>query len=265
MLSVVMVGRNDDYGYHPLDRARHSINLWAETLTEGEDELIWVDDNSEGKTMPEEITPQLSKKALRVLKVLKITKETHEKFGVRIPVAEYHAKNIGIRNARENWILVTNSDDFPSQRLDMTEAKDSFCLLSTIQRLPVIDWISCTASGQVLEKSRLIHERGIWKPGDFQLASRKVWEDLRGYEESLLDWGYNDSLMVNKAVHSRWPCADISSTGFKVFHLEHKTAESPARGWQYPKNHELSPKIKEQKITNNLETWGKWPVEEIKL
>ena len=57
MISVILYGRNDSYGYNLHKRATLSLNCIAETLTHEDDEIIFVDYNTvdDFPTFPEAI------------------------------------------------------------------------------------------------------------------------------------------------------------------------------------------------------------------
>jgi hypothetical protein len=260
-----MAGRNDDYGYKPIERAYWALELWAQQLDDG-DELIFVDANSGGITLPERVNTvrSLSASVKKKLRVLKITPETHATFEVKVPMAEYHAKNVGVRNAKGEWIICTNTDDFPvwsTQGMRQLQLHPETAFVpGAVKRIPVIDWTAADSVSQMLATAALIKERGIWKPGDFQMMPRETWYRVRAYEESLKYWGYNDSLLTQKTKFTYLP-QEICT----VYHLEHKTAQHPARGWEYDKNHERDESLQHWKETINDEDWGTAPFEEIVL
>lgn len=264
MLSVVMAGRNDSYGFKPLERAVHALNQWAMELRHG-DELIFVDDNTPDTepTLPELIKAKLSPVILNLLRVIRIRPSVHASMGVSIPMAEYHAKNVGIRVSRGEWIVCTNTDTFPIG-MPRPESLDPQYLYqaANVKHIPAIDWLAAEDAFELLQVAGNIRERGIWKPGDFQLAHRQLWWKLQGYDEDLLHWGYNDSLLVNKASQ----VVNICSMGMKMYHLNHKTAKCPARGWDFKKNIDEMPELHERRFsTNDDDTWGMWEYEEVQL
>ena len=46
MISIVLYGRNDSYGYNLHKRAALGMNCMAELLTDADDEIIFVDYNT---------------------------------------------------------------------------------------------------------------------------------------------------------------------------------------------------------------------------
>lgn len=116
-LSVVMVGRNDNYGGDFRDRAQHCVNGLVQHLVElnVRSELIFVNYNP----LPE---PDISsfldwpeRGRMTDIHILTVPGEVHEAVvaeGVcrNVPVLEYVAKNAGIRKARGRYILCMNPD-----------------------------------------------------------------------------------------------------------------------------------------------------------
>ena len=47
MISIVLYGRNDNYGYNLHKRAALSLNCMAEVLTDPDDEILFVDYNTD--------------------------------------------------------------------------------------------------------------------------------------------------------------------------------------------------------------------------
>ena len=62
MISVVLYGRNDNYGYNLHKRAALSLNCMAEVLTDPSDEILFVDYNTpdDFPTFPEAIQDTLT-------------------------------------------------------------------------------------------------------------------------------------------------------------------------------------------------------------
>ena len=62
MISIVLYGRNDNYGYNLHKRAALSLNCMAEVLTDPDDEILFVDYNTDNDfpTFPEAIQDTLT-------------------------------------------------------------------------------------------------------------------------------------------------------------------------------------------------------------
>ncbi len=74
MISIVLYGRNDSYGYNLHKRAALSLNCMAEVLTDENDEILFVDYNTpdDFPTFPEAICDTLTDRAKRLLRIIRI-------------------------------------------------------------------------------------------------------------------------------------------------------------------------------------------------
>ena len=115
MISVVLYGRNDSYGYNLHKRAALSLNCMAEVLTDPADEILFVDYNTpdDFPTFPEAIQDTLTKRAREVLRILRVRPRVHDKFKSRthLLALEPIARNVAVRRSspHNRWILSTNS------------------------------------------------------------------------------------------------------------------------------------------------------------
>ena len=80
MISVILYGRNDSYGYNLHKRAAISLNCIAEILTDHDDEIIFVDYNTpdDFPTFPEAIFDTLTEKTINKLRILRVRPDYHE-------------------------------------------------------------------------------------------------------------------------------------------------------------------------------------------
>jgi hypothetical protein len=101
---------------------------------------------------------------------------------------EYHAKNVGIRRATEPWVIATNADiAFGSDLIrTLSESPLNDEVAWTAQRIDIqwsatrpIGFFDCVKYHRIAPYVRL-------GTGDFVLASRKLWERIGGYDESLV-------------------------------------------------------------------------------
>ena len=81
MLSVILYGRNDSYGYNLTKRAAISLNCIAEMSSGEHDEIIFVDYNTPNDlpTFIEAIYDTLTPRARWVLRVLRVRPEVHHR------------------------------------------------------------------------------------------------------------------------------------------------------------------------------------------
>ena len=116
MLSYVLYGRNDSYGYNLHKRAALSLNCMAEVLSDPDDEILFVDYNTpdDFPTFPEAIQDTLTDKAKKHLRVFRVRPAVHARFGSKtyLFALEPVSRNVAIRrsNPANRWILSTNTD-----------------------------------------------------------------------------------------------------------------------------------------------------------
>ena len=74
MISIVVYGRNDNYGYNLSKRAAIGLNCMAEVLTDPDDEILFVDYNTPDThpTFPEAIRDTLTDNARRLLRIFRV-------------------------------------------------------------------------------------------------------------------------------------------------------------------------------------------------
>src|ERR1051325_320184 len=82
MISVILYGRNDSYGYNLHKRGAISFNCIAEVLTHPDDEIIFVDTNTPDDlpTFPEAVRDTLTPRAKKLLRVLRVRPASYERF-----------------------------------------------------------------------------------------------------------------------------------------------------------------------------------------
>lgn len=184
-VTAVVVGRNDDYMPDFRQRLEATIEWNARHLA---DEFIFVEWN------PPPERPLLSEglaKRFPFLRGYVVAPEIHKEISEnsRVPLLEFHAKNTGIRRARTDWIVATNADaafglDTVRAILHTPLSEDE---VWTTERFD-IPWREGRETSIGLFDC-LRYRRPIpYDPlgtGEFAFASRRMWERVRGYDESL--------------------------------------------------------------------------------
>ena len=222
MISVIVYGRNDSYGYNLAKRAAISINCIARLLDDTDDEIIFVDCNTPNDmpTFPESIADTLTPAAKKLLRVLRLRPDQYERGrnGAKFQVLEPLCRNVAIRrsNPRNRWILNTNTDmvfapleDGVSLSQIAAELEDGFYELPRFE-IPESLWESCdrmdpTATTQAFRRWGLrLHINEIIPstpeilfdgPGDFQLALRSQLFQIHGMNEQMvLGWTVDSNL-----------------------------------------------------------------------
>lgn len=185
-VSLVLVGRNDDYMPDFAERVRIAIEWNLRHLVE---EVIFVEWN------PPEGRPWLSidlARAFPSLRAYAIPASIHAEISRNpsLPLMEYHAKNVGIRRARTEWVIAGNADVAvaPDAILAVRRGRIEEGVVFTAERMD-IEWEEGRREGvgywDCLRYKRRI-EWTRYGTGDFLMAPRKAWEAARGYDESLV-------------------------------------------------------------------------------
>ncbi len=131
MISLVLYGRNDNYGYNLHKRAALSLNCMAEVLTGQDDEILFVDYNTpdDFPTFPEAIQDTLTASAKAKLRILRVRPEVHRRLFAKkthLIALEPISRNAAIRRSNPNnrWILSSNTDMIfvPREGRSLTDA-----------------------------------------------------------------------------------------------------------------------------------------------
>ena len=229
-ISIVLYGRNDNYGYNLHKRAALSLNCMAEVLTDPSDEIIFVDYNTpdDFPTFPEAIQDTLTKRARSILRILRVRPSIHERYKSKTHLAalEPVARNVAIwRSSPTNrWILSTNTDMiFVPRRVDSLSelARDlapGFYHAPRIEIPEVLwesfdrhapaeiitttrEWGSTLHLNEIVLGSKYILYDG---PGDFQLLLR---DDLFAHH------GFHEGMLLDGTSIRIWPDECIINTG----------------------------------------------------
>jgi hypothetical protein len=221
VISIIVYGRNDNYGYNLHKRAAISLNCLAEILSEPEDEILFVDYNSpdDAPTFPEAIQDTLTVAAKARLRILRLRPKLHAPLFGRTPLAvvEPVARNVALRrsNPVNRWVLSTNTDNVIVPRRARTLSQIAAELRPGFYHVPRFEvpeglWESfdrCDPQhtieevralglsahlNEVVHGSELILYDG---PGDFQLAERADLFEIDGFdEEMVLGWHVDSNL-----------------------------------------------------------------------
>jgi hypothetical protein len=225
MISVIVYGRNDSYGYNLHKRAAISLNCIAEVLTDPSDEILFVDCNTPNgmPTFPEAIADTLTAKARQLLRIFRLRPDLYDKHkkGSPLKALEPLSRNIALRrsNPANRWILSTNTDmvfvvrDSAKSLSDVaTGLHDGFYELPRFE-VPGALWESVDRH----EPRKIIADFGKWGqrlhlnvavisrpdirfdgPGDFQLMLREQIFAIYGFNEDMVQGWHVDSNLCRR-------------------------------------------------------------------
>jgi hypothetical protein len=282
MVSIIVVGRNDDYGINLAKRTAISLNYWA-SLCEPGDEILYVDCNTAPhlQTLTESIADTLTPAARHYLRTYRISGEqmTAAIGETPLPFSDELSRNVALRRSRpENqWVLSTNCDIllYPLTAPTLAQAiRDLPPKFYVCPRKGILSeaWLQLDRANvdQINEFCREVISRGFLYPeekkekwlrfasnGDFQLAPREQWFALGGCEEAMKLWGHSDAnnalrlSLLNATPHT----PDVAHL-FCAMHLEHNGPKAPNS--TPPPQNDWQKWIVEttQPTSHNPENWG---------
>jgi hypothetical protein len=295
MISVLLYGRNDSYGYNLHKRAAISLNCIAEVLTDPDDEILFVDYNTadDFPTFPEAIQDTLTDRVKKMLRILRLRPKTHERFRSRTHLfaLEPISRNVAARRSNPNnrWLLSTNTDIvLAPQRVEVSLSELVRDLPPGLWQAPRLEIPETLWEGldrkepkrniaKIREWGRTLHLDEIVLgnpqvlydgPGDFQLIDRAGLFECDGFhEDMLLGWHVDANISVRMALRY----GAISDLGAEVFayHCDHTRQVTPAHSHNRKQNsiERFVDQVKRADIPEQREVWGcpDDPIEEIRL
>lgn len=283
-LSAVVVTRNDNYGGDLNDRATYCLNSLIDTF----DEVILIDWNSpNNRPLLWDIDKNI--KFRGNLKHIVITPEVASMLTNEDPHAqvccETLGRNIGIRRATGDYIVSTNIDVIAPRRDQLEKTINNDLNTNTFYTISRrhIEWkdIEGFHGGErkyddweelrnhLIENSeeRKYEEKVVDGDdysivnccGDFQLAHRDIWSEIRGFEEELIYVLYSDTNVQKKAVKHGFELKAIYSPA--LFHIYHGKGGGGFLDGINKKTNDPYRAIMGQEKTENADTWGFEPVE----
>jgi hypothetical protein len=252
MISIVVVGRNDNHGYNLSKRVSSSLNSMAQMLSEG-DEIVFVDWNTPigYPVMPVSIKDDLLPKTKSMLRIIRVPQTVHNLVseGSNRALIEPLARNVGIRRASANskWILSSNTDILfasPSGKnfREIFQNLEESLWLTYRFEIPEFVWddldrrnpestsdrlLQWYRDGSILNRIRVDSTSGADFPipdgvGDFQLATKSLWDKSTGFPEEMKKGWHVDtrlSLQMGRISFNRPQL--ISESDLVIFHQNH--------------------------------------------
>ena len=279
-LSAVIISRNDNYGGHLNERATYAINSAIDSF----DEVTYVDWNSENHSLLYDIKDNLQLKGN--LKHIVIPPSAATNLTQGDPHAqkccEVLARNIGIRRSTGDYIVSTNIDIIQPKREDILKVIEEHgedCFTTISRREVEWEYIKEFQGGDYNFSNWSAFRDDAYKTsvprnhleqtlpndqyslinccGDFQLASKKIWNEIRGFEEILMYPLFADTNVQKKAIMHGFDLKAKYSP--PLFHINHGS-----KGWGgggiadgvNKKGNDIHRAITYQQKTTNPDTWG---------
>lgn len=255
MLSVVVVGRNDNHGYNLGKRVASSLNSISMRMRQG-DELIFVDWNTPRPfpPMPVSIIDDLTNQTKKFLRTIVVDPKIHNQFKSNSSkmILESIARNAGIRRANpgNTWILSTNTDilfvgeedlsfqdlivrldkrlwqsfryEVPEYIWEVLDKRNPQAINHILQRISETTPIKLNLTTSPTENkiNKFVFVDAI---GDFQLAPREIWDLIKGFPEEMLHGWHVDSRAAVQMVRKSGQESKIlpAEYGLSIFHQNH--------------------------------------------
>lgn len=284
MISLVLYGRNDNYGYNLHKRAAISFNCMADLLDDPEDEILFVDYNTpdDMPSFVESILDTLTDRARELIRVLRVRPSVHQRWKdkTHLNALEPTARNIAIRrsNPKNRWILSTNTDmvfvmkgkyrslsqaakDLPRGYYGIPRFEMPESLWESLDRKDPQTIIRSFAQwGQELHLDEVVHShKSILydAPGDFQLVPREDLFKIHGFSEAMLRGWHVDSNLAKR-------CLLLYGTTKSLFdrvagyHCDHTKVVTPMHGHDRQQNDmvEHITEVRRPEMPAQAEIWG---------
>jgi hypothetical protein len=262
--SVILTSRDDNYGGNLHQRTTMGIT----SLIENHDEVIFVD----WKTKNGEGVISNIKNKLPHTKKLKYIQVSNEFLTEKYPhianytIIESIGRNIAIRRAENDYIISTNID-IVSTPLDNSILKEN--IFYTVPRRDVDENFHLGFQSyeelyntiwnnrdSYRPKERINSEQDKWSLinccGDYQIGHKNVWNQMKGFEESILFGCGIDTNVMKKA---SW-YSTIEVLDHYIFHLNHGKNGNRDENESVPPMSDQNSIIRDFTETKNSDNWG---------
>lgn len=188
-VSIVVVGRNDNYGGDFTDRLRTTLDWNLSILPNPE--LIYIEWNQvENRSSDCDWIAERYKNSKCYIVPNSIHKKRAE-FPNKMPVMEYFGKNVGIRKASNKWIILINADVLLSEDVAKRIKRGLSPNYVYGTNYININWNKQPISQEFLSSKKNILYTFLTDKvlgsvvGNFVMTHIKNWEKCTGYDERL--------------------------------------------------------------------------------
>jgi hypothetical protein len=279
-ISAIIISRNDNYGGYLNERATYAINSAINTY----DEVIYVDWNSPTHSLLWDIKDNLQLKGnLKHFVIPPDAAKVLTNYNEHAQLCcEVLARNIGIRRTIGDYIVSTNIDIIHPKREDIESIinnSDNNTMFTLSRREVTWDIIKEFHGGEmkfqewnklrdyiyINSEERVQNEATVSGDnysiinccGDFQLAPKHIWNEIKGFEEELIYPLYADTNIQKKSVKHGFNLKAIFNP--PMFHINHGSKGWGGGGFAEginKKANDIHQAVTFQEQTKNPSTWG---------
>ena len=275
--AVITFSRNDGY------KEKERIAIHLTTLLDSFDEVNYVDWNSPTHSLLYDVMDMIPK--TNRLKHFVIPNEIHKLFADQIPDFPNcfgpTSVNLALRRTDADWIAVTTTDNIPPTKEELTnliESSDNNTFYTFSRReIEYIDALknidNLTEFREILRKTtqpRYYPARVTPNDnyslinccGDFQFAPKKIWLDIKGYEENMFYMCYLDTNAQKKVALNGYNLKAIFD--IPMYHMSHENLLPQSHTKVLHKNANKKPPVYNDSLkwvehfqtSENNDNWG---------
>ena len=264
--AVITFSRNDGYK----EKERFAIHL--KTLLDTFDEVNYIDWNSPNHSLLYDVLHMIPKTGR--LKHFVIPQSVHQIYSDQTPdlpnLLVPIAFNLALKRTNADWVVATTTDNIPpfKEELNNFISKSNGDTFYTISRRE-IDYSEVLKNMNSLQEYRKYLQETTeprYFPtkvtpndnyslinccGDFQLAPKKIWDDIKGFEENMFYNCFVDTNVQKKVILGGYKLEAIFD--IPVYHMSHDNILPQGNN---PKVHKVA--NKKSPRYNDAWDWVEW-------